>query len=348
MPPPTEQTGSWARGPWRRLLLPELREAVDIHLAENADILERISRAMECVEGDDRDLDACGSASTPNSRSPSDARSAAVTETIDSALCDRQLLGAALDDPDSWQTWFAALRAAFGLELSREHRRIFAAISGGRAAPTKRVREFWCLVGRKGGKSRMAAAIACYIALFGRFKLARGEQGLVLVLAMSMDQAKVVFGYCYGFLASSPVLAREIESTTATEIRLKNGIVIATHANSFRSVRGRTLCACVFDEVAYWRDSIGAVPDIETYTAIIPSLLTTKGMLIGISSTYRRAGLLYSKYERFFGTDDADTLVVKGGTTTFNRRCASPIRRPRRPNGTVNFATIYPACLTAR
>jgi len=59
MPPPTEQTGSWARGPWRRLLLPELREAVDIHLAENADILERISRAMECVEGDDRDLDAC-------------------------------------------------------------------------------------------------------------------------------------------------------------------------------------------------------------------------------------------------------------------------------------------------
>ena len=145
-----------------------------------------------------------------------------MTETIDSALCDRQLLGAALDDPDSWQTWFAALRAAFGLELSREHRRIFAAISGGRAAPTKRVREFGCLVGRKGGKSRMAAAIACYIALFGRFKLARGEQGLVLVLAMSMDQAKVVFGYCYGFLASSPVLAREIESTTATEIRLKN------------------------------------------------------------------------------------------------------------------------------
>lgn len=51
----------------------------------------------------------------------------------------------------------------------------------------------------------------------------------------------------------------------------------------------------------------------------MPSLLTTKGMLIGISSAYRRAGLLYTKHRDHFGVDTADVLVVKGSTEQFNR-----------------------------
>ena len=174
------------------------------------------------------------------------------------------------------------------------------------------------MVGRKGGGSRMAAAIAVYAACFGKYKLSRGERGMVLVLAMSMEQARVVFDYALAFLSASDVLRSEIASTTSNEIRLKNGITIATHANSFRSVRGRTLCCCVFDEVAFWRDDSTAISDTETYTAILPSLLTTNDMLIGISSAYRRLGLLFTKHRDFFGVDDADTLVVAGGTTAFN------------------------------
>ena len=240
------------------------------------------------------------------------------TETIDRALRNKRLLGAALGDAGSWSTWLAVLRAAFGLSLDVDQQQLFASVAGGRAPPTKRVRELWALVGRKGGKSRMAAAIAVYCALFVKYKLSRGEKGMVLVLAMSMDQAKVVFAYCIGFLSSSDVLRREIISTTAHEIRLRNGITIATHANSFRSVRGRTLCACIFDEVCFWRDDSTNVPDTETYTAVLPSLLTTHGMLIGISSAYRRAGLMFAKHQDYFGVDAADTLVVKGGTQAFN------------------------------
>jgi phage terminase large subunit-like protein len=156
------------------------------------------------------------------------------------------------------------LRAAFGLKLDAKQREIFAAISGGRAPPTKRVRELWAMVGRKGGKSKIAAAIAVFQALFVKHKLSRGEKGVVLVLAMSMDQAKVVFDYCVGFLTASKHLQQEIRSMTTSEIRLRNGITIATHANSFRSVRGRTLCCCIFDEVAFWRDDTSAQPDKET------------------------------------------------------------------------------------
>ena len=75
----------------------------------------------------------------------------------------------------------------------------------------------------------MAAALAIYFALFVKHKLAAGERGMVLVLSMTLEQSKVVFDYVLGFLRASQVLAKEIASTTRSEIRLKNGIVIAVH-----------------------------------------------------------------------------------------------------------------------
>jgi len=239
--------------------------------------------------------------------------------SIDKALADPALLGAALGDAATFQTWRVVLRAAFGLTLSRDEARAFASVAGGRAPPNKRVRELWCIIGRRGGKSRMAAAIAVYLAVFVKHKLARGEQGMVLVLAASQEQARVVFGYAKAFLESSPVLRQEVAAVTRSEIRLRNGITIAIHSNSFRTIRGRTLCAAVFDEVAIWRDEASAQPDTETYTAVLPSLLTTNGMLVGISTGYRRAGLLYQKHRDYFGVNSDDTLVVQGPTVVFNQ-----------------------------
>jgi len=156
-------------------------------------------------------------------------------------------------------------------QVSDEEGKTFAAIAGGRGLPKQRVRELWCVIGRRAGKSKMAAALAVYFALFVKHKLSGGGRGMVLVLAMSMEQARVVFDYTMEFLRKSPALSREIANTTRNEIRLHNGIVIAIHSNSFRSVRGRTLCACIFDEVAFWRDDSTATPDAETYTAVLPS-----------------------------------------------------------------------------
>ena len=141
---------------------------------------------------------------------------------------------------------------------------------------------------------------------------------MVLVLAATVEQAKVVFDYALAFLNSSSALRKEIASTTRSEIRLKNGITIGIHANSFRSIRGRTLCACIFDEIAFWRDDTTATPDSEVYTAVLPALLTTNGMLVGISSPYRRVGLMHSKFKQHHGNDSADVLVVQGDSRTFN------------------------------
>jgi hypothetical protein len=238
--------------------------------------------------------------------------------TIDAALSDKTLLGAALGDPASWSTWLAVLRAAFGLPLNAEQAATFAAVAGGRAPPSHRVRELWTVAGRRSGKSRIAAAVGVFLALFVKHKLAPGERGVVLILAASTDQSRVVFSYCKAFLESSPVLAKELVEATRSELRLKNGITIAVHANSFRTVRGRTLCAAVFDEVAIWRDEASAQPDSAVYSAVLPALLTTKGMLVGISTGFKRAGLLFEKHRDHYGQDTSDVLVVQGSTTQFN------------------------------
>ncbi len=238
--------------------------------------------------------------------------------TIDEALLNPKLLGAALGDPKPWQMARTVLKAGFGIALNRDEARAFASVASSRKPPNKRVRELWMIVGRRGGKSRMAAAIACYVALFVKHKLAPGEVGTVLVLSASLDQSKIVFNYALAFLQQSPVLCKEITNITQDEITLRNGIVIAVHANSFRSVRGRTLLAVIFDELAFWRDDTSATPDHEVYTAVLPSLATCNGLLVGISSPYRKVGLLYQKHKQYYGIDSNEVLVVQGSSQTFN------------------------------
>jgi hypothetical protein len=65
----------------------------------------------------------------------------------------------------------------------------------------------------------------------------------------------------------------------------------------FRNVRGRSVALAVFDECAFWQSELTANPDVEVYQAVTPSLATLPGsMLIGISTPYRRAGLLRQKH----------------------------------------------------
>src|SRR5262249_10256456 len=59
---------------------------------------------------------------------------------------------------------------------------------------------------------------------------------------------------------------------------------------------------------------------------------TTNGMLIGISTPYRRVGLLHQKHQDYFGVSNPSVLVVTGSSQRFNptldatvieRACAS-------------------------
>lgn len=238
--------------------------------------------------------------------------------TIDAALQDPNLLGAALGNPATWAAWIAILRAAFGLPLNAAQLATFDTVAGHRAPPTQRVSELWAVAGRRSGKSRMAAALLVFAALLAPVTaLAKGEVGHVICISASRSQAKVVFGYALGFIESSPVLRQQVEVVKAEEIILKNNIVIGVHTSSFRTIRGRTVIAAVFDEVAYWRDETSSQPDIEIYRAVVPALAASRGMLAGISSPYRKIGLLHAKHRDHFG-QDGSVLVVQSASALLN------------------------------
>jgi hypothetical protein len=168
------------------------------------------------------------------------------------------------------------------------------------------------------GQERIAAAISVFIAAIEQHKLAPGEVGYVLLLAASKSQASVAFSYVLGFLESSPILRQQIQGVTADEVRLKGNVVIGVHAGSFRTIRGRTLLAVVGDEISFWRDIDSAQPDVEIHRACAPALAASKGIWIGISTGYRKLGLLYQRWRDHFGQDGDDVLVVQGASAMFN------------------------------
>lgn len=144
------------------------------------------------------------------------------TVSITQALTDRQLLGAALGDLDTWATWRVILKAAFAEPLTANELILFKELAGGREPPAERVAELWVIAGRRGGKSRTAGAVCAYLAAFNVHKLAPGETGTVLSLAASKSQAKATLDYASGFLAASPMLRQLLDGDPTTEeIRLK-------------------------------------------------------------------------------------------------------------------------------
>ena len=132
---------------------------------------------------------------------------------IDRALTDQRLLGPALGDSASWSTWIVVLRAAFGLSLDERELELFATVAGDRKPPSQRVRELWCVAGRRSGKSHIAAALAVFLALFAKHKLSRGDRKMCLVISGSVDQSKTVFNYIRGFLEAARCWRRRSQAS---------------------------------------------------------------------------------------------------------------------------------------
>jgi hypothetical protein len=220
---------------------------------------------------------------------------------------------------ESWDGWRAVLRAAYALPMTDAEIEFFRTVAE-RDPPKSRVREMWIAVGRRGGKDSVASLIAAYsAALFSESdRLRPGERALVMCLAVDRDQAKVILNYTRSYFSDLEPLKDMVVRETADGFALENGVDVAISTSSFRSVRGRPILCAIFDEVAFWRDENSASPDDEVYTAIRPGAASIPGsMIIGISSPYRKSGLLYSKFKKHFG-QDGDVLVIRAPTRALN------------------------------
>jgi hypothetical protein len=252
---------------------------------------------------------------------PAQAKPAPKPFTILTAMDSDELFARAFAGP-SWSNWRVYLKALFALEMSAADLAVYREHTGRLHAPIVPFVESALVVGRRGGKSRILATIAVYLACFKNYDqfLAPGEIATAAVLAASRDQARTILRYVTGLIKSVPALAAMVIGETETSITLSNRVAIEITTASFRVTRGYTFCAVLADETAFWRsDEMAANPDQEIFKAIRPGLATIPGaILLNASSPYRRAGVLWTAFTKHFGRDDAKTLVWKGPTAAMN------------------------------
>jgi hypothetical protein len=224
---------------------------------------------------------------------------------------------------DSWKTWRVIDKAIFGLPMNAKELATFTELTGRTESPTSPVREAWLTFGRRSGKDVKAASYAVYQATIGaeiygyRKHLIRGERGVVQILAVDRDQAKVAFNYALAFF-EQPILAKLVKRTSTDTIELTNGFALEVTTNDKRRVRGRTVICAIFDELAHWRNENTVSPDDEIYGAIFPALATIpNSLLIGISSPYSRRGLLYRKVTEHWGKP-GNVLAARAPTWRMN------------------------------
>ena len=224
-------------------------------------------------------------------------------------------------DIETWRAWEAYLKALFGLPIEdRKDRALFKDCTGLKRSPATQFNESFVIAGRRSGKSYISAVISVFLAAFKDWTpfLSPGERGFIFIIANDKSQAKIVKSYISGIFNSNRMLRNLVEKDLTWELTLKNQVTISVKTASFRTLRGYTLLAAILEEIAFWRSEESANPDKEILAAVRPSLATIPdSLLIGISTPYSRAGVLYEQFKRYYGKSGGP-LIWKSGTKRMN------------------------------
>jgi len=230
------------------------------------------------------------------------------------AIEDHRFFRPLFRDLRTWKSWFALLRALFGLPVDdAEEARLFASCTGLTVPACRQAKEAYIIAGRRSGKSFMASIIAVFLATFRNWEpyLSPGEKGWIFIMATDREQAKIIKRYISAILNSKPVFRNAVVKDLEWEIELRNNVNIAVKTCNFRSIRGYTVLAAICEEIAFWRDENSANPAQEVMAALRPALATIpESMLIGISTPYSRSGVLWDQYRTNFGSENENTPLV--------------------------------------
>ncbi len=221
------------------------------------------------------------------------------------------------------------LRAIYGLPLTREQSDLWQQCTGRTHYPAHPFSEVTILAGARAGKdSRIAAPIVCYEALLGGHErqVAKGERGVIPLVAQDQRATKIAFDYIREYLMSSPILKSEVADVLSSEVTLANGLSISCFPSTLRSLRGWSIPAGVLDELAFFRLEGSADSDAEIQASIRRGMLAfASTRLVKISTPYMKGGVLYDDFQRAFGQNDPDLLVWRASSILMN-----PVLKPAR------------------
>ena len=183
---------------------------------------------------------------------------------------------------------------------------------------TPSVREFYAVVGRGAGKSRIVALLACFFAS-REYTRAPGERIYIGVFAPDRKQAGITFRYVVGLLKSVPSLAALIVNESRASIELTNGVIIEVLTSSIAAPCGRAYALATVEEAAFLPTDSSANHDVELLRAVRPALARVPGSLLAVvSSPYARRGVLWKAWQKFHDQPDSDVVLVQAYTLTLN------------------------------
>lgn len=218
------------------------------------------------------------------------------------AIKSKQLFQDYFGELDSWANWLIVYKALFGMKLTEPELEIYRQCTGAVEQSFKKVKELWICAGRRSGKSRSAAFLSVWLALFCEWSknISRGERPYIFIISPNRDQGQIIMNYVRELLDLNAMLRKQVKREFKESIELRNGITIAIKTASWRSTRGFSALACVLEECNFFRYELeSAIRDKEIYRAVMPMLSTFKDSLcISISSPASPQGLMYEKFQK--------------------------------------------------
>lgn len=244
------------------------------------------------------------------------------------AISDPKLFRRFLADKNgslkTWQAWNVFLRCLYGRQLKEKHRELVLKATGRsiESLQGKSFNDCLCLVGRRGGKSRIASIVATYEATLSNKEesVGIGETPLVATISPTRKQGRIIRNYCRGVFEHTPMLADEVVRENKDGFELSNKVLIEILVGCFRAVRGYTLLCAIVEECCFFHQSEESkVRNAqELITAIRPSLSTVNGLLLCISTKYAKKGYAYRTWKRHWGKENSDILVWDADTITMH------------------------------
>jgi hypothetical protein len=236
---------------------------------------------------------------------------------IDEYVTDPQLLGLSVSPAQR-----TLLRSLYGLPLTSEQEELFRLCTGRDTYVPHDYPEGTILAGARAGKdSRIACPIASYETTFGQHEqhLARGERGLVVLVAPTVQQTRIAFDYIRSHYESPLLRGRVDGEPLSSEIRLKNHMGISCLACTRAGIRGWSIPVAIADEVAFFRLEGSSDSDAEVQQSIRRGMINfSRTKLVKISTPYMKSGILYDDFKNHFGQDSPDILVWRAPSALMN------------------------------
>lgn len=243
--------------------------------------------------------------------------------TIAEALRDPKLFGEqpVFRDLSSWRAWLVFLKALYGLPLEAEEVASFQKHTGREAyaPPPGGWKEVVAIVGRQSGKTRVASLIASYEAALA--PSLGGDRTATYALLVAQDHRaalRTIFEYASSSFEEVELLRRAVREKKSETLSLSNGVTLAAYPCRPEAVRGLRARVVVADELAFYRASDYRPVDREMLRAVRPTLATTGGRLVILSSPYGQSGALWDLHRRHWGREGSPVLVWQATAPDMN------------------------------